>query len=147
MGASRWGGGWKLTGGEERVLAEINITPLTDVMLVLLVIFMVTTPLFVMESFKLKLPRAGSATSEPGKGTVLLITIDGAYYLNGERVDRGALSDKLAREFKKTDSPGILIKADKGSLHGLVVEALDMAKRAGAEKLSIATEPEGAGAR
>lgn len=141
-------GGWGRRGRglivhEERLMAEINVTPLTDVMLVLLVIFMVTTPLFVMESFKLKLPKAISGTSEPGSPVVLAITIDGIHYVNGRRMgDSSELFETLKKEFKNSDAPGVLIKADAGTRHGLVVEALDIAKQAGAEKLSIATEPE-----
>ncbi len=134
---------WKLSGTEERVMAEINITPLTDVMLVLLVIFMVTTPLFMMESFKLKLPKAGSGTSEPGTGTVLSVTVDGRYFLNGEHVKKRDLKNRIAAEFKATGSTNILLKADTSSRHGEVIDALDIAKKAGAGRLSIATEPEG----
>ncbi len=55
---------WKLTNGKESTMAEINITPLTDVMLVLLVVFMVTSPLLMMESMKLKLPQAETSGAE-----------------------------------------------------------------------------------
>lgn len=132
---------WKLTNGKESTMAEINITPLTDVMLVLLVVFMVTSPLLMMESMKLKLPQAKSSGEEKGLATVVSISSDGLFYLNSEQIEKSALEERIAGELKSEGDNALILKADKTVSHGLVVEVLDMARKAGAEKLSIATEP------
>ncbi|MBI3753927.1 MAG: biopolymer transporter ExbD [Deltaproteobacteria bacterium] len=134
---------WSLANNNrEKIISEINITPLTDVMLVLLVIFMVTTPLLVMQSFKIKLPKAVSAEAEPGKGITLSIATGGMIYLNNKAVKMEGLFDSIKSELKTASDRTVIIKADKDIPHGMVVKVLDTAKRAGAEKLSIATEPE-----
>lgn len=135
---------WKLTSGHDRPMAEINITPLTDVMLVLLVVFMVTSPLLMMESMKLKLPQAKTSGAEKSLATVVSITNEGRYYLNDEPIDRSALEGRLIAELESGEDKTVVLKADKSVRHGLVVEVLDLARKAGADKLSIATEP-GAG--
>ncbi|MBI5328241.1 MAG: biopolymer transporter ExbD [Deltaproteobacteria bacterium] len=133
---------WRLTNSRDKIISEINITPLTDVMLVLLVIFMVTTPLLVMQSFKIKLPKAVSAEAEAGKGITLSIATGGVIYLNNKAVKMEGLFDSIKSELKTASDRTIIIKADKDIPHGTVVKVLDTAKRAGAAKLSIATEPE-----
>ena len=133
---------WDITNSRDKIISEINITPLTDVMLVLLVIFMVTTPLLVMQSFKIKLPKAVSAEAEAGKGITLSIAAGGVIYLNNKIVKMEGLFDSIKSELKTASDRTVIIKADKDIPHGTVVKVLDTAKRAGAEKLSIATEPE-----
>lgn len=132
--------GWNLKRDEGRLMSEINITPLTDVMLVLLVIFMVTTPLIMIESFKVKLPKAVSAEAEPGKGVVIEIGEGGNISINGKASSRGALYDAVKSALANSPEKTVVIKADTNVRHGIVVEALDIAKLAGAAKLSIAAE-------
>ncbi len=131
---------WKTRESNERVLSEINITPLTDVMLVLLVIFMVTTPLIMVESFKIRLPKAVTADTEPGKGAVVAVSENGLISLNGRTVTAGGLYEALVAEFRKGGDRTVVIKADGRTLHSVVVDVLDTAKLAGAVKLSIAAE-------
>ncbi|MBI5969903.1 MAG: biopolymer transporter ExbD [Deltaproteobacteria bacterium] len=132
---------WKIRNGHsERPMAEINITPLTDVMLVLLVIFMVTAPLIITESFKVSLPKAVSSGAEKGKGAVISISADGDVDLNGAQVSMNGIEALLKREFERTGDKNVIIKADGMSFHNVVVRALDAARLAGAERLSIATE-------
>ncbi len=133
---------WSLTSSRDRIIAEINITPLTDVMLVLLVIFMVTTPLLVMESFKIRLPKAVSAEAESGKGITISIAPGNIIYLNNNIVTMESLSDAIRGELSAESDKTVIITDDKDIPHGMVVRILDIAKRAGAMKLSIATEPE-----
>lgn len=132
--------GWNLKRDEGRMMAEINITPLTDVMLVLLVIFMVTTPLIMAESFKIRLPKAASAGSEPGKGLTVSIGESGLLSVNGKAVTRGSLFEVLKKEFASGKARDVIIRADGSVRHSVVVEVLDAAKLAGAARLSIATE-------
>jgi len=133
---------WKTKYGNDRVFSEINITPLTDVMLVLLVIFMVTTPLIMVESFKIKLPKAVTADAEPGKGAVIAISESGLVSLNGKTVASDKLYGALVEEFRKGAERTVVIKADGATRHSVVVDVLDTAKLAGAVKLSIAAEHE-----
>lgn len=134
--------GWK-TKGNDRLIAEINITPLTDVMLVLLVIFMVTTPFIMTESFKIKLPKAVTADTEPGKGAILSISEAGVVNLNGRNIPLDGLYSELKKAFDNGVDKNVVVKADGNTRHSVIVKALDAAKMAGAVKLSIATEREG----
>ena len=134
--------GWNLTGNKERLLAEINITPLTDVMLVLLVIFMVTTPLIMTESFKIKLPRAVTSGTETGKGVIIAVAEDGRISIDGKDVREAELLDVLRKGFAAGLDTTVVVKADGNARHSVIVKVLDTAKLAGADRLSIATERE-----
>ena len=134
--------GWNLTGNKERLLAEINITPLTDVMLVLLVIFMVTTPLIMTESFKIKLPRAVTSGTEVGKGVIIAVAEDGRISIDGKDVREAELLDVLRKGFASGLDTTVVVKADGNARHSVIVKVLDTAKLAGADRLSIATERE-----
>ena len=134
---------WSLQSGGDQIISSINITPLTDVMLVLLVIFMVTTPLIMMESFKIKLPKAVSSGVESGEGVTITITSDGNISIDGAPISRDRLYNIIKERIAGAPERPIIIKADKDALHGAVVEVLDTAKRAGASRLSIATVPGG----
>ncbi len=133
---------WRTNSKHEKELSEINITPLTDVMLVLLVIFMVTTPLIMNESLKIRLPRA--ATSEPGgaKGVIVTVSEAGLVSVNGKATTIDGLYDALKREFVAGAENTVVLKADEGVRYRVVVKALDTARLAGASRLSIATEHE-----
>jgi biopolymer transport protein ExbD len=133
--------GWKLK-DEGKIISEINIIPLTDVMLVLLVIFMITTPLIMMGSLKVKLPRASSPSVEPAKTITLTVTEEGTVFLDDKRVAVVDLEEALKEEFGERGLRTILLKGDRAAKHGVVVEVLDRAKKAGANKLAIAIEPE-----
>jgi len=131
---------WKISSRHEKVMSEINITPFTDVMLVLLVIFMVTSPLIMTGSFKVKLPKAVAAGSEAGKGVVVAVSASGEVNLNGRTMDIDMLGASLADEFKKGSERTVIVKADGNVRHSVIVKVLDTARIAGAERLSIATE-------
>ena len=133
---------WSLQRGGDEIISTINITPLTDVMLVLLVIFMVTTPLMVMESFKIKLPKAVSAGSERDEGVTIAVAKDGTVTIDDQRVSRDDLYNRIKERLAGGPERSVIVKADTDTLHGAVVGVLDTAKRAGARRLSIATVPE-----
>ncbi|MCR4286829.1 MAG: biopolymer transporter ExbD [Deltaproteobacteria bacterium] len=127
----------------ERLISEINITPLTDVMLVLLVIFMVTTPLIMAQSIKVRLPGASAgAETQEGAAATVSIGSDGLYAVNGVPVPLTGISDRLKQEFMRTGSSSVIIRADMDARHSFVVQALDRARSAGASKLSIAAGKE-----
>lgn len=128
----------------ERLISEINITPLTDVMLVLLVIFMVTTPLIMAQSIKVRLPGASSSSGAGTQDAAATVSIgsDGLYAVNGVPVPLDGISDRLKQEFMRTGSSSVIIRADMDARHSFVVQALDRARSAGASKLSIAAGKE-----
>ncbi len=134
--------GWNINNNDEKVMHEINITSIADVMLVLLIIFMVTTPLIMVESFKVRLPKALTATPEPGSSITIAVSEAGMIELNGEAVSLGSLLDRLTGKFAGSTEKSVVLRADGATRHAIVVRVLDIARLAGAEKLSIATEPE-----
>ena len=130
---------WKTGSRNEKVMSEINITPFTDVMLVLLVIFMVTTPLIMAGSFKVKLPKAVSAGAEEGKGAIVSINEAGEISVNNRPVEMEGLAAALSDEFKRSGKT-VIIRADGNVRHSVIVKVLDIARLSGAERLSIAAE-------
>lgn len=130
---------WKTGSRNEKVMSEINITPFTDVMLVLLVIFMVTTPLIMAGSFKVKLPKAVSAGAEEGKGAIVSINEAGEISVNNRLVEMEGLAAALSDEFKRSGKT-VIIRADGNVRHSVIVKVLDIARLSGAERLSIAAE-------
>jgi biopolymer transport protein ExbD len=133
--------GWNINNNDEKVMSEINITSIADVMLVLLIIFMVTTPLIMVESFKVRLPKATTATPEPGSSITIAVSEAGMIELNGEAVSVDRLHDRLAKELAGSTEKSVVLRADGATRHSIVVRVLDISRLAGAEKLSIATEP------
>jgi len=128
----------------EKLIFEINITPLTDVMLVLLIIFMVTTPFIIQGNIKINLPSA-KAPSEASlnKNIIIAITSDGKMFLNGNSItDDAELLQGIKNEINKTGNTTVIIEGDKMAFHGEMVRAMSIAKEAGAEKLAITTIPD-----
>lgn len=125
---------------QERLKAEINIVPFTDVLLVLLIIFMVTTPLIIQGQIQVKLPKATSQAPLEMKPVVLTLTSLGKLYLNDGEISFQDLPTLLTASLKNRGDKTVVINADKSSAHGKVVALLDAAKAAGATKLAIATE-------
>ena len=126
-------------------LADINVTPLVDVMLVLLIIFMVTAPML-HQGVAVALPKTATtnlpATMEDP--VMLSITRDGLYYINETPVARGLLRDRLERFLRGKKDRFVLLKADRGLSYGTVVETLDLLNRMGIEGLGMVTDTSGA---
>ncbi len=117
--------------------SDINITPLVDVVLVLLIIFMVTTPMLV-KGIKVSLPKtASSSTKIDKKDIVLSIDKNGNYYIDKVRVKKQALGDFLKNHLKSS----LIIKADKSVDYGKVVQVIDIAKKSGIDRVGLATQP------
>ena len=130
---------------EHAPMAEINITPLTDVFLVLLIIFMVTTPLIMTAGLKIRMPKTEALPSLNERDVIIAITSDERYFVNDAEVPKVRLTEFL-RELK-VEGKLVVVQADQGLTHGVVVAALDAAKMAGADRLAIATEPVPAGTK
>ena len=128
----------------EKLIFEINITPLTDVMLVLLIIFMVTTPFIIQGNIKINLPSAKAPSDETqDKNIVIGITSEGAIFLNGKQVKNDKeLETGIKRIVDATGNRKVIIEGDKMAFHGEMVKVMGIAKNAGADKLAITTIPE-----
>jgi biopolymer transport protein ExbD len=116
------------------------MVPFTDVVLVLLVIFMVTTPLLIQGQIKIKLPRAASAAEIRTPPPTVTVTAEGRVYLKDQEVLMEQLPTLLKQELAHASEKTVIISADRSATHGRVVQVLDAAKQAGAEKLAIATD-------
>jgi biopolymer transport protein ExbD len=131
-------------GGATKDVAEINMIPLIDVMLVLLVIFIITAPLLT-HAIKVDLPRAASLPDSPRPQTVQLsIQADGAVYWNAEKVDADAWRGKMQAASQQTPQPEIHIRADGELAYRHVAQIMADAARAGLSKLGFVTDPRAA---
>ncbi|MFO0754381.1 MAG: protein TolR [Thermodesulfovibrionales bacterium] len=119
-------------------LSEINVTPLVDVMLVLLIIFMVTAPLL-QQGVDVNLPKAKGKDLPPEERISIVIKKGGVLYLNDTPLPMAELTKKLSAVSKR--NPNVFLKADKEVPYGLVVEIMGEIKEAGIEKLGMITEP------
>ena len=131
------------TGNKGGVTSEINVTPMIDVMLVLLIIFMIVTPL-IAAGFKATLPRGANLDKDPeGEGEVVLgIDADGNYFLNGSPIREEVLKDQLTAIFSSRDEDKLLyLKADNQLKYGRVQQAVELARAAGVRTMAAITEP------
>jgi biopolymer transport protein ExbD len=123
----------------KKVIWEINVTPLTDVALVLLIIFMVSAPMLLQSGIKVKLPSAVTSEKEAERKIVLTVTAEGAVYSGRDLLSKEKLFEYLVGYLAGSQNKIVAIDADKSSASGTVVEVMDIAKRAGADKIYIST--------
>ena len=128
--------------GPRRAMTDINVTPLVDVMLVLLIIFMVTAPL-IQSGVKVDLPRASAQQMEHSEQKlVLTITKDRRVLLGDAEIAFAELEKKLAANARLQKDKELYLHADRSLPYGQVVEVMAIARRAGVESLGMITEPE-----
>jgi biopolymer transport protein ExbD len=135
--------------GSEAVVAEINITPLTDVFLVLLIIFMVTSTALVESEaasragVKVVLPKANAAgpVSQRRSDPVLTVTKSNEVYLGAKKVEVANLEAEIHKALTDVGSETLLIRGDKSVLLGAAVDIMSVAKKAGATHIAILTAP------
>jgi biopolymer transport protein TolR len=121
-------------------LSEINIIPLVDVILVLLLIFMLTAPLM-HRGIDVNLPKSSGKPTAIEERMVLTLTRDQTVYLNDRPVPAGVLEARLQEAFRGRSDKTLYLKADQALQYGFVVETMDRVRRAGVEKLGMVTEP------
>jgi len=123
------------------LISEINITPFTDVLLVLLIIFMVTTPLMMQAGIPVKLPKSQTMESlSDNAGSTIVITKENRIYFDNIATDRRKLREILKNKLLNDPDLLVVIKADAFAYHEWVVNTLDVVKQAGVKRLAIATE-------
>jgi len=125
-----------------RFMAEINVIPLVDVVLVLLVIFMVTAPML-YRGLDIKLPTSASNTIRPEERIVLTIERDQKLYLDKDPVNVAQLERRLRAMKERNADLSVYLRADREVPYGTVVQVMDGVKRSGIEKLGMVTEPAG----
>ena len=127
--------------GSQMPTAEINMTPLVDVMLVLLIIFIITAPLMT-HSVKVDLPRAAS-TPTPEKPLTLQVSInaDNAVFVGSEAVDQNSLEEKFRAAVAEDANVEMHLKADRATRYEAVAETMSAARRAGLSKVGFVTQP------
>ncbi|MGB9822711.1 protein TolR [Thermodesulfovibrio sp.] len=119
-------------------IADINVTPLVDVMLVLLIIFMVTAPLL-KQGIDVNLPKAKGKSLEETEKISIVITKEGKIFLNDKIINKDDLPSIL-NSYRESNT-AVLLKADKDVPYGLVAEVMGEIKAAGIEKIGMVTEP------
>ena len=134
--------------GEGGIFADINITPLTDIFLVLLIIFMVTTTAIAEAGadkggFKVTLPKSGKGDPTAARDLSVVILAVGRTVVAGKVVEEEALRGLLVTAHEKNPDTLVLVQADEGVAHGRVVAVMDLARRSGLSRLAIATRAEG----
>jgi biopolymer transport protein ExbD len=129
------------------VFSEINITPLTDIFLVLLIIFMVGSTVMVEQAqgggtgVRVDLPKgAAKELHNAPRDFPVAVMKDGTVVTEGKEVDIGALKERFAKLVKEAPDAQVIIQADAAASHGRVVEVMEAAKSVGIERLAIATE-------
>ena len=127
-------------GLDDGVVAEINITPLTDVFLVLLIIFMVTTTVVANQSKNIDLPGAAVSDTTP-TGVTVSVDDDGAILVNDQPTTIDALYPTLEAALADSREKLVILRGDKSVLLGQAVNILDMAQQAGAKGIALATKP------
>ncbi len=125
----------------DEVMNEINMTPLVDVMLVLLIIFIITVPVM-KHAVNIDLPQATNQRQEDKPQTIRLsVDAKGAYYWNQDKVDDAQLPQLLAAEAGKQPQPELHIRGDKNVRYERVAQAMAAAQQAGLRKIGFITEP------
>jgi biopolymer transport protein ExbD len=141
-----------LGGAKGGVKSEINVTPLVDVMLVLLIIMMLVAPML-QQGVAVKLPTATNTVDKPEtqEQTVLAVSKDGSFYLNAKPVTEGDMGTKLNEILENKKEKIVLIKADEEAHYSAVMSAMDQLRNAGIEDIGLITErkkgAEGAGGK
>jgi biopolymer transport protein TolR len=125
---------------EDEGITGINVTPLVDITLVLLIIFMVTASYIVKETIEVELPRAAHGGETVQKTFALLVTREGKSFLNGVAVDDQALIAEVGKARAAGEDVQAIVGADKNATHGAVTHLLDVLKGAGVTKFAIQIE-------
>jgi len=128
-------------GENSEIMAEINITPLTDIFLVLLIIFMITSSAMIESGGKVNLPKAVATQSE-SRGTTVTLSPKHEIYVNQKKVSEEGLEAALKDALNANANKIVILRGDKDVLLGDTVKVMSIIKRAGASEIAIAAEVE-----
>ena len=126
---------------ESAIMSEINITPLTDIFLVLLIIFMITSSAMIESGGKVNLPKAVATKSET-RGTTVTLTPKKEIFVNQKKVTEETLEPALKEALAASADKIVILRGDRDVLFGDTVKVMSMIKRAGASEIAIAAEVE-----
>ena len=137
MAGGAFGGG----DDDNGMIVGINVTPLVDITLVLLIIFMVTASYIVSPAIKVDLPKAASGSDQTKTTLSVTISKDNQVYLNGERASDQKIVDYIHGELPKNPELQAIIAADKAVAHGDVIHVIDLVKRSGVHRFALNVDP------
>jgi biopolymer transport protein ExbD len=126
--------------GSRAPIVGINVTPFVDLVLVLLVIMMVSATYIVSQSLKVELPKAQNSDKNTSRLHVVTVTKDGQLHYNQKAIQRDALGRTLKDASAQDPKTNLVISADRGALHGQVVDVIDLAKTSGITRFAINVE-------
>jgi len=120
-------------------MAEINITPFTDVVLVLLIIFMIATPFIYQSSMKVQLPQA-TKSAETSRDVIITINAEGEIFFEDARIDLDVLKDKLKALTQNNPDLSVIINGDKNARYDAVIQVMDVLTQAGVKNPGLGIE-------
>lgn len=130
---------------DDAIVAEINITPLTDIFLVLLIIFMISSSAMLESGLNVKLPSAKTTSltqAQDGRPTYVTVAQDGRILVNEQTSNEASLAKVIETAMKEHGEKTVIIRGDESIVLGRAVKIMDAARIAGAEKIAIATQTE-----
>jgi biopolymer transport protein TolR len=127
---------------DDEGITDINITPLVDIILVLLIIFMMTASYIVSPAIEVNLPKAANATETPQTSLALVLTREGDLYMNAQKVGEPELRRFIQSERAAGKDPEAIIGADAAVAHGRVIALIDLIKGEGVTKFAFTTQSE-----
>ena len=130
-------------GDDEKIIADINMTPLIDIMLVLLIVFMVTSSMSLESGLDVELPQiAGKTEAKEGSAVIISLDEQGSLSVQGKKTSMDELHERLQQAMRQENTDLVILEGDKQSRLGNAVVIMDIAKAAGAGKFAIAAEAE-----
>ena len=126
---------------DDHIIGEINLTPLVDIMLVLLIIFMVTSSVSLESGLDIDLPKTGGKTaSKEGHGVIISLNAKGQIFVQGKQVSLEALEEEVRKALQDEATEMVILEGDRQSTLEKAIQVMDLAKRAGAKKFAIAAQ-------
>ena len=125
---------------DDEAISSINITPFVDIILVVLIIFMIATPVIMNPGIRVNLPQAASGDTPPASQATISINTTGALFFNGKSVTKEELIQQVGDLVKSNPDAQAILAADKDVSHGVVIEILDQIKIAGIKKFAISIQ-------
>jgi biopolymer transport protein ExbD len=125
---------------KKSIVAEINITPFTDVVLVVLIIFMITTPMLTQSNIKINLPQAQSSRNEDISNIEILISESGQVYIDGKQIHESTIEETIKSLIGKHPNKAVIVKGDKNVKYDYIIKTMEQAKQAGAVRFALAVD-------